>query len=97
MDTANIVAVKYDDLTWKERLEIRKKYVEAQKGVCYYCKEPLEGPPPIEVTNNLINKRFFPENFFKYPVHLHHNRKTGLTIGAVHAYCNAYLWQYLHE
>lgn len=32
-----------------------------------------------------------------YPVHLHHDHKTGLTIGAVHAKCNAVLWQYYGE
>ena len=38
--------------------------------------------------------RLFPESFFKYPVHLHHSHDTGKTIGAVHAYCNAVLWEY---
>jgi hypothetical protein len=39
----------------------------------------------------------FPELFLKYPVHLHHSHVTGLTIGAVHAYCNAVLWVYHDE
>jgi len=27
-------------------------------------------------------------------MHLHHNHETDMTEGAVHAYCNAVLWQY---
>jgi hypothetical protein len=49
------------------------------------------------VNKNPINQILFPKSFFKYPVHLHHCHKTGLTLGAVHHYCNAYLWQYLGE
>jgi hypothetical protein len=30
-------------------------------------------------------------------VHLHHSHETGMTIGAVHARCNAVLWQYHGE
>jgi hypothetical protein len=29
-----------------------------------------------------------------HPVHLQHSHVTGLTEGAVHAFCNAVLWQY---
>jgi hypothetical protein len=39
----------------------------------------------------------FPKNFLKWPVHLHHSHDTGMTIGAVHSYCNAVLWQYHNE
>ena len=44
-----------------------------------------------------IDEELVPENFFKYPVHLHHSHYTGMTIGAVHANCNAVLWQYHGE
>jgi hypothetical protein len=36
----------------------------------------------------------FPPNFLKYPVHLQHNHDTDMTEGAVHARCNAVMWQY---
>lgn len=42
----------------------------------------------------LIDERLFPKGFFDHPVHLHHNHDTGLTIGAIHCYCNAISWQY---
>ena len=32
-----------------------------------------------------------------HPIHLHHDHDTDLTIGAVHAYCNAILWEYHNE
>jgi hypothetical protein len=46
------------------------------------------------VTSKPINWKLFPENFLMYPVHLQHDHNTNLTEGAVHAYCNAVLWQY---
>jgi len=45
----------------------------------------------------LIKKSLFPRGFFGYPIHLHHSHDTGMTIGAVHAHCNAVLWQYEGE
>lgn len=44
-----------------------------------------------------VNMKLFPPNFFKHPVHLHHDHQTGMTIGAVHNHCNAVLWQYYGE
>jgi hypothetical protein len=44
-----------------------------------------------------IDRELFPPGFFNYPVHLHHSHNSGLTIGAVHSYCNAVLWHYHGE
>ncbi|AGI61771.1 hypothetical protein VCO139_0016 [Vibrio phage VCO139] len=41
--------------------------------------------------------KLFPKNMFQYPIHLHHDHNTGMTIGAVHARCNAVLWEYYGE
>ena len=70
---------------------VRQEYYRRQKGLCYYCNISLKKEP---IKTKTINAKPFPDCFFKYPVHLHHNHKTGMTIGAVHAYCNAVLWQY---
>lgn len=86
--------VDYRKLTWQERRAVREAYVNSQRGLCYHCKRPLSEPPVWRVT---INKKLFPAKFFDYPVHLHHDHKTGMTIGAVHNYCNAELWQYYGE
>jgi len=72
----------------------RRVYASRQGGLCYFCHCPLNGPPPSSVTEKSINKSLFPRGFFRHPVHLHHDHKTGVTIGATHAYCNAVLWQY---
>ena len=87
----------YNELHWKERRTLREEYVAHQDGVCYYCKAPLSGPPAMNVIKKSIDKRLFPKGFFKYPVHLHHDHQTGMTIGAVHNHCNAVLWQYEGE
>lgn len=87
----------YNLLSQQERRILREKYIEHQKGLCHHCGQPLSGPPDKSVTRKWINKRLFPESFFKWPVHLHHCHKTGMTIGAVHNYCNAVLWQYHGE
>lgn len=84
----------YRLLTQDQRKAVRLQYIEHQNNLCWYCHYHLQGHPPPEVLDKPINRSLFPKGFFKNPVHLHHSHKTGLTIGAVHAYCNAVLWQY---
>jgi hypothetical protein len=82
----------YTKLTQVERAEVREMYEAEQGGDCFHCGGPLYedpiGDPP------LINWLLFPPGFMNYPVHLQHNHTTGMTEGAVHAYCNAVMWQY---
>jgi hypothetical protein len=89
--------VNYDELEPRDRRVVREEYVRAQKGLCSHCAAPLSGDASLEVMRKNIDNSLFPDNFFKYPVHLHHSRDTGLTIGAVHCNCNAVLWQYHGE
>ena len=89
--------VKYNDFHYTERWKIRNEYICVQKGLCYHCKKPLEGEPAKHVRDMAVKKHLFPNGFFTHPIHLHHSHKTGLTIGAVHNYCNAVLWQYHGE
>lgn len=84
----------YTLLTAKQRRIVREQYVLHQKSLCVFCRKSLELDP---VTTFIIDKDLFPIGFFKNPIHLHHNHKTGMTIGAVHAKCNAILWQYFGE
>jgi hypothetical protein len=86
--------VDYNSLNWKEVREVREEYIKRQGGKCCHCGAPLSGPPN---TFKGVNKKLFPPKFFNYPVHLHHDHSTGMTIGAVHAKCNATLWQYHKE
>lgn len=89
--------INYDNTDPYTRKLVREQYVLLQKGLCQHCNQPLSTPNTELIAKYPINKSLFPNNMFKYPVHLHHCRVTGLTIGAVHAYCNAYLWQYKGE
>lgn len=84
----------YDQLEWWERRDLRNRYVEHQCNMCYYCGKSLSKEPPNKITSMKINWNLFPPNFLKHPIHLQHNHDTGLTEGAVHAYCNAVMWQY---
>lgn len=84
----------YKDLEWHERKALREEYIKDQNGDCYYCRGVLSEEPPKSVISKKINWRLFPKEFLKYPVHLQHDHETGLTEGAVHAYCNAVMWQY---
>lgn len=86
--------INYPKLNSRQRREVRLQYIEEQNGMCYYCKQPLDGDPPNRIKNKHINWKLFPPNFLKYPIHLQHNHNTGMTEGAVHAYCNAVMWQY---
>lgn len=95
-----IYSQHYPSLTIKEKRLLREKYVDDQKGLCYHCGQTLCEVPTGDFTKKWINWRMFPggkDGFLKYPVHLHHDHDTGMTIGAVHAFCNAYMWQYLGE
>lgn len=88
--------IKYE-VHWSVRREARKQYVIEQGGKCWYCEKLLVARPSKEVMGKPINYALFPPSMFKYPIHLHHDRKSGWTIGATHARCNAYMWQYLGE
>ena len=86
--------VQYNTLSFKERRAVRNQYVQLQGGLCYWCKKPLHDEPSEYIKNKKINWRLFPPNFMRYPIHLQHDHSTDLTEGAVHARCNAYMWQY---
>ena len=89
--------VNYNQLRWQERKRIREQYVQEQEGLCHFCGHSLGGVPAPEVQDARVNLSLFPPGFMKHPVHLHHSHQTGMTIGAVHARCNAVLWQYCGE
>ena len=86
--------IKYSKATWQERRAAREEYQRLQSGLCFYCETLLTQEPPKWVTNKPIKWHIFPPQFLTYPVHLQHDHKTDLTEGAVHAYCNAVMWQY---
>ena len=86
--------VNYTELDMSKRREVREEYVRRQKDKCFYCKEDLSKDAPTRITKKKIDWAFFPPNFLRYPVHLQHDHETGMTEGAVHAYCNAVMWQY---
>lgn len=84
----------YKLLTQSERREVRQQYIVQQNHKCDYCGQYIHNPPNEIVTNYKIDWEKFPPYFKKYPIHLQHDHKTGLTEGAVHMYCNAIMWQY---
>lgn len=89
--------VKYDDIPYRDRWRVREEYIRIQEGKCHHCGEPLTGSPADKIRRLKIDASLFPRGFFRHPVHLHHSHETGMTIGAVHARCNAALWQYHGE
>ena len=86
--------VDYTKLHWTERRDVRNQYINEQEYKCMHCGGNLFKEPPAFILNKSINWGLFPEGFLKYPIHLQHNHDTGMTEGAVHAYCNAVLWEY---
>ena len=89
--------IMYNKSSPKKRRKAREEYLKLQEGKCSFCNELLIHDPSNEVLSKPIDLRLFPKGMFNHPVHLHHDHKTDLTIGAVHARCNAYLWQYKGE
>ena len=86
--------VDYTKLSPKEKKEVREQYIREQEGKCMYCKHDLDQLPPSNITDKKIFWRMFPPGFLDSPIHLQHCHLTNWTEGAVHAYCNAVLWQY---
>ena len=86
--------VDYTKLSAYERIAVRKQYVELQNNRCFWCGNALDAEPTSSVMNKTIQLALFPPNFLKHPIHLQHNHNTGMTEGAVHARCNAVMWQY---
>lgn len=86
--------VRYSEIDSRTRRKVREEYIKLQNGECYWCKCNLHKEPPGFIKNKKINWKLFPSNFLQYPIHLQHDHFTGLTEGAVHAYCNAVMWQY---
>jgi hypothetical protein len=89
--------IKYSETHYSIRKLVREEYIKLQNNLCCHCNNPLDSKPSLDILNLSINKRLFPKNFFNYPIHLHHDHNTDLTIGAVHCECNAVLWQYHDE
>ena len=89
--------VNYENLHWTQRKAVRLEYIRLQKNLCCHCGNDLAGEPCDNVVAKKVDNTLFPSGFFTYPVHLHHNHKTGMTIGAIHSRCNAVLWQYHGE
>jgi hypothetical protein len=87
----------YEELTGQDRQLLRDVYIKEQSGLCCHCGNRLDSDPTSLVLDSRVNRALFPENFFTYPIHLHHDHDTGLTIGAVHARCNAVLWEHHGE
>lgn len=87
----------YPSLTRRQRFNVRNQYALNQGGKCHHCGEPLTGYPAKNIWKLEIDQSLFPPGFFKNGLHLHHDHKTGMTIGAVHAHCNAVLFQYHGE
>ena len=86
--------INYDDISQYERKLVREEYARRQNNNCYYCGKDLDIRPK---QTKPLNSSLFPDGFLVHPVHLHHNHDTGMTIGAVHSYCNGVLWQYHGE
>ena len=84
----------YDEMTPNQRRLVREQYVRIQDELCYYCGRHLEEEPAPHITNKKVDWDLFPPGFLNHPIHLQHNHTTGMTEGAVHAYCNAVMWQY---
>lgn len=89
--------VMYDHVSREVRARVRDEYARRQKGICPFCLQPLLGDPPPVIQRLPLNAMNWPPEFFRWPVHLHHDHRTGLTIGAYHSRCNAILACYLHE
>lgn len=89
--------LKYEEIEINNRRLVREACIKHQNGLCLHCGKSLTELPDENILNHSITVSLFPPKFFNYPVHLHHDHNSGCVIGAVHAYCNAVLWEYHDE
>ena len=76
------------------RKRAREKYIEQQQGICPHCNTLLVDEPTKQIEQlktNPYGVLLLASPFFNWPIHLHHDHSTGLTVGAYHAACNAVL------
>ena len=94
--------VLYDKISFRERRIVREAYTFIQNWHCWFCEEPLDDTAAGWVKEEVLELSMsegitFPPEFFQHPIHLHHCHISGLTQGAVHSFCNAYLWMVCGE
>lgn len=88
---------RYDQLNATQRRVARNQYVKLQHHECFFCGSSLYQDSPKELKELPIDWDLFPPEFTKYPIHLQHDHSTGLTEGAVHSFCNAFMWNYFRR
>lgn len=86
--------INYDEADRGLRRAAKERYIQIQDNKCSFCGCLLNDQPRQDILNTELDESLFPENFLKFPVHLHHDHNTKMTLGAVHARCNAILWQH---
>lgn len=86
-----VLPIDYTKASATKRRAVRDAYVLKQYRLCWHCGLSLDAPPPVQTVT--LRLALFPPGFMNNPIHLHHDHKTGMTIGTVHAYCNGVLWQ----
>ena len=84
----------YTKLNAKQKKLVRELYIKEQDNNCWACGESLSGDPRHDIMEAKINYKLFPPGFLKNPIHLQHDHDTNMTEGAVHAKCNAVMWEY---
>lgn len=84
----------YTKLSTYQRKMVREQYMMLQRHECWFCGSTLYEPSPQGLRDLPIDWDLFPDGFLDYPVHLQYNHNTGLTEGAVHSFCNAFMWHY---
>jgi hypothetical protein len=91
--------VRYSSLRKKseKKRAVREEYIRRQNGNCCFCGESLTSRSPYEEDGTPVHEERYPAAFFDNPVHLHHDHTTDMTIGAIHAYCNAVSFDYFED
>jgi hypothetical protein len=90
---------RYSDLNTSQRRKLRENYVVHFQGRCIYCDEPLNDKPH-EFVRAKATSIWWPnlpggrKGFLSNSVHLHHDHETDLTLGPVHALCNAHSYHF---
>lgn len=79
---------KYSSLTGERKSAVKEAYICLQRDRCWLCGDDLYDPPKFLVENPNYMPLCGNQLAEHSPLHLHHDHKTGLTLGVTHAECN---------
>lgn len=80
---------KYSSLSGQRRAAVKEAYICLQRERCWLCGDSLYALPTFIVDNPNVVQLCYNQLAEQFPLQLHHDHDTDMTLGVTHAECNA--------